>query len=79
MRECEDLIKSMQQEVTRDWNLQVVTYQNVAHMWSMQEVEGSRQLDHYRTKSTVWHFFYLVTGTRDSFQSRVTRQCTLFY
>ena len=38
----------------------------------MQEVEGSRQLDHYRTKSTVWPFCYLVTGTRNSSQSRAT-------
>ena len=32
----------------------VVTCQNVAHMWSMQEIEGAGQLDHYRTRSTFW-------------------------
>ena len=26
----------------------------VSHVWSMHEVKGSWQLDHYRTKSTVW-------------------------
>ena len=32
----------------------VVTHQNEAHVWSMQEDEKSGQLDHYMTKSTVW-------------------------
>ena len=50
MRECEDLIKSVQQE----GDLRVVTHQNEAHMRSMQEDEESRQLNHYRTKNTVW-------------------------
>ena len=59
-------------------NLQVVTHQNVAHVWSMQKVEGLGQLNHYRTKSTVWPFCYLATGTRNSSQSWVTCQCTLF-
>ena len=46
MRECENLIKSVQQEgdsrlelATDSW---VVTHQNDAHMWSMQEDEESR-------------------------------------
>ena len=45
MRECEDLIKSVQQEsdswlklTTESW---VVTHQNEAHVWSMQEDEES--------------------------------------
>ena len=52
-------------------NSQVVTQQNVSHMWSMQEVEGSGQLDHYRIKSTAWPFCYLAIGTHNSSQSRV--------
>ena len=60
VRECEELIKCIQ---SRDnsrldlaTNLRVVTCQNVSHVWSMQEVERSGQLDHYRIKSTVWPF-----------------------
>ena len=35
-------------------NSRVVPRQNEAYVWSMQEDEESGQLDHYRTKSTVW-------------------------
>ena len=59
MGECKELIKRT-----------MVTHQNVAHVGSKQEIEGSGQLDHYRTKITVWPFYYLATGTRDSSQSR---------
>ena len=47
----------------------------VAHVWSMQGTEGSRQLENYRTKSIVWPGSYLTTQTRDLFQpwDRVTR------
>ena len=31
------------------------------HVWSMQEAEGSWQLEHYRTKSTVWPSSFLTT------------------
>ena len=58
VRKCEDLINSVQQEgdsrlelATDSW---VVTSQNEAHVWSMQEDEESGQLDHCRTKSTMW-------------------------
>ena len=54
VRECEDLIKSVQPEGDSQLDSQVVTRQNEAHVWSMQEDEESSQLDHYRTKSTVW-------------------------
>ena len=37
----------------------------VAHVPSTLEVEASCQLEHYRTKSTVWPFSYLAVGTRD--------------
>ena len=33
---------------------QVVTHQNEARVWSMQEDEELGQLNHYRTKSIVW-------------------------
>ena len=32
---------------------QVVTYQNLTHVWSMQKVKGLGQLDHNKTKSIV--------------------------
>ena len=57
---------------------QLVTSQNPSHVWSMQEVEGSGQLDHYKTKSTVWPFYFLATGTYDLSQSQITRQCIMF-
>ena len=54
MRECEDLIESVQQEgdsrlelMTDSW---VVTRQNEAHVWSMQEDEELRQLNHHKKK-----------------------------
>ena len=56
----------------------VVTHQNPTHVWSMKEVEGSGQLDHYRTERIVWPFCYLATGTCDLSQSQVTCQSTLF-
>ena len=31
------------------------------HVWSMQEAERSRQLEHYKTKSTIWPNNYLAT------------------
>ena len=49
-----------------------------AHMWSMQEVEGLVQQDHYRTKSKVWPFCYLATRTHNLSQSWVSRQSPLF-
>ena len=36
------------------------------HVWSMQEAEKSWQLEHYRTKSTVWPDSYLATQTCNS-------------
>ena len=57
MRECEDLIKSVQQErwlaIGLATDSQAVTCQNEAHVWSMLEDEESGQLDHYKTKTTV--------------------------
>ena len=44
----------------------------------MQEAKGSQQLEHYRTKSTIWLGSYLMTQTRDSFHSQVSRQNALF-
>ena len=57
MKECEELIKSVQQEGDL-WlelvaDMRVVTRQNEKYMWSMQEDEESGRLDHYKTKSTV--------------------------
>ena len=40
------------------------------HVWSMQEAEGSRQLEHYRTKMTIWPVSYLTIGTHDWYESR---------
>ena len=54
VRECEDLIKSVQQEGDSWLDLWRSDLQNEAHVWSMQEDEESGQLDHYRIKSTVW-------------------------
>ena len=57
MKECEELIKSVQQEgdlwLELAADMRVVTRQNEAYMWSMQEDEESGRLDHYKTKSTV--------------------------
>ena len=57
MKECEELIKSVQQEgdlwLELAADMQVVTRQNEAYMWSMQEDEESGRPDHYKTKSTV--------------------------
>ena len=54
MRECENLIKSVQQEGDSRLGFatdsRVVTCQNEAHVCNMKEVEESGQLDHYRTK-----------------------------
>ena len=58
MRECEELFKIGQRN--RDSRLdlaggsRLASYQNVAHMRSMPEVEESRQLLHYRTKVPDW-------------------------
>ena len=60
--------------LTREWWLSRIQ----AYMWNMQKVEGSIQLDHYRTKNIVWPFCYLATGIRNLSQSRVTRQSLLF-
>ena len=49
---------------TRNW-LVSGDSPEMAHMWSMQEGEASWQLDHYRTKSTIWPFSYLATRTCD--------------
>ena len=49
VRECEDLIKSVQQEGDSQLDSQL-TRQNESHVWSMQEDEESSQLDHYKTK-----------------------------
>ena len=58
---CERLWRFDQEFATRRWlatrlatDSGVVTCQNEAHMWSMQEDEESGQLNHYKTKSTVW-------------------------
>ena len=58
---CERLWRFDQEFATRRWlatrlatDSRVVTCQNEAHMWSMQEDEESGQLNHYKTKSTVW-------------------------
>ena len=71
VRECEDLIKSVQQEgdsrLGFATNSRVVTRQNEAHVWSMQDDEESGQLDHYKTKSTVWPS--LVTGNSSQLRS----------
>ena len=57
MKECEELIKSVQQEgdlwLELAADMRVVTHQNEAYMWSMQEDEESGRPDHYKTKSTV--------------------------
>ena len=64
---CERMWRFDQEWATKRWltiglvtDLQVVTRQDEAHVWSMQEDEELGQLDHY------------TTGTRDSSQSRVT-------
>ena len=57
MRECEEIqVVCIQEEscdkisrLTCDWQVT-----KVPHVWSMQEVKGSRQLEHYRTKSIAW-------------------------
>ena len=49
-QECATRSDSWLELTTGSW---VVTCQNVEHLWSIQEVEGSGQLDHYRTKSTI--------------------------
>ena len=73
MKECEELIKHVQSRGNLQLDLatdsRVVLRQNVSHMWSMQEVEGLGQLDHYKKKITNWPFCYLATGTCDSSQS----------
>ena len=42
--------------LTRDWQLA-----KMPHVWSMPKAEGSWQLEHYRTKSTIWPDNYLAT------------------
>ena len=42
----------------------------VEHVPSTPEVEASCQLEHYRTKSTVWPFSYLAAGTCDWIKPR---------
>ena len=57
VRECEEIqVVCIQEEscdeisrLTCDWQVT-----KVPHVWSMQEVKGSRQLEHYRTKSIAW-------------------------
>ena len=60
MWECEDLIKSVQQKGDSWLDSRVVTCQNEAHVWNMQEDEDLGQLDHYKTKNKDWPS--LVTG-----------------
>ena len=53
---CDRVWKFDQECATRRWlttNSRVVTCQNEAQVWSMQEDEESGQLDYYKTKSTV--------------------------
>ena len=54
---CETVWRFDQEYATRRWFMtdsRVLPRQNEAYVWSMQEDEESGQLDHYRTKSTVW-------------------------
>ena len=68
---CERVWRFDQECATRRWvatglstDSRVVTCQNEAHVWSMQQDEELGQLDHYRTKSTNWPS--LVTGDWNS-------------
>ena len=78
---CERVWRFDQECATRRWfvtvlvtNSLVVTCQNEAHLWSMQEDEESGQLDHYRTKSTIWPS--LVTGDWNSWLIPVAKWLT---